>query len=101
MLQVGLDGRAVGITGAAWKFDLAWSAATDVTINPVLLADWLEAIRNAADRLGGAEKQHTTLAEREMEEGQDLPLRLRVQVDEQIAQERRSSWENGASASRL
>ena len=51
----------------------------------MLLADRLEAIRNAADRFGGAEKEHASLAQREMEEGQNFPLRLRAQVDEQIA----------------
>ena len=51
----------------------------------MLLADRLEAIRNAADRFGGAEKEHAALAQREMEQGQNLPLRLRAQVDEQIA----------------
>ena len=51
----------------------------------MLLADRLEAIGNAADRFGGAQKEHAALAQREMEKGQDLALRLRAQVDEQIA----------------
>ena len=54
-------------------------------VNPMLFANRLEAIRNVTDRFGGAQKKHTSLAQREMEQRQDLPLRLRAQVDEQIA----------------
>ena len=54
-------------------------------INPVLLADRLEAIRNIAHRLGGPKKENTVLVQREMEKRQNLALRLRAQIDEQIA----------------
>ena len=85
LLRHALGGQADRVTAPSRKFDLARPAATDMPVNPVLLADRLEAIRNAADRFGGTQKKHTSLAQREMEEGQDLPLRLRAQVDEQIA----------------
>ena len=43
--------QAAGIAGPSREFDLARTTGPDVPVDPVLLANRLEAVRNAADRL--------------------------------------------------
>ena len=54
-------------------------------INPVRLGDRLEPVAELRDRLGPAEEQDAAVAQREIEQSQDLLLRLRLQIDQQIA----------------
>ena len=85
LLRQRLGGQAAGIAGPLRELDLARPAGRDMPVDPMLLADRLEVRRDAGGRFGGAEKEHTLRAQREMEEGQDFPLRLRAQVDEHVA----------------
>ena len=49
------------------KVDFTGPAAADLPIDPLRLRDWLEAVVETADCLGGAEQQNAALAQREME----------------------------------
>ena len=53
-------------------------------IDPPLLRDRLEQVVAAAEGLGGAEKQVAALAQGEVEQGDDLLLRLLLEIDQEV-----------------
>ena len=77
-------GLAHAIACAPRKSEFSLTAATDVPIEPLLLRDDLEAAIGVADRLRTAKKKNAALAQREMEDRDDLCLRFGLKIDQQI-----------------
>ena len=71
-----------------------------MAIDAIGLRERGEAAVSLADRLRAAQEQHAALAQREMEHGDDFRLRLRAQIDQQIAAGHEIERENGGSTSR-
>ena len=73
------------VAGAQRKAEFARPAAADVPVDPLRLGDHFETAVDVAHRLRAAEQKNAALAQRKMEERDDLRLCLGAQIDQKIA----------------
>ena len=77
--------RSPALAGHDGELDFARPAAAEMPKNPLLFGDRFEPVGEVADRFGGAENEDSALAQREMEQREDLLLHLGTQVDQDVA----------------
>jgi hypothetical protein len=78
-------GISGGVEGADRKAGIASTRAADAAEKPVRLGDDFETRLHGADGFRAAEQQNPALAQREVKQGNDLRLRFRAQIDQQVA----------------
>src|SRR5262249_23153262 len=77
--------RAAAVDNEPSSGPAAWLHRSEAAKQAVRLGDRVEKIARLADRLRGAKKQESTLAQRKMEQRQDLLLFVGLQIDQQVA----------------
>ena len=77
-------GQALSDHGARTKIDVARTACAEMAVDPLLLVERFEALRELANRLGPAEKKHASRTQSEMKQRKDLLLGAGPQIDQKV-----------------
>ena len=82
----GFEKRRLGVAGGTGRdFHVDAMSDADAAVDPPFLRDRLEKILPVSDGLGVSQKEKAPVAQGEVKQGDDLPLHLLVQVDQEVA----------------
>ena len=82
--RAGTRAQAGAVGGVRRQGEIARPGAADATVNALRLGNGDEPAVGDADRLGVADEQKSAFAQREVDDGDDLGLRLRQEVDQKV-----------------
>ena len=82
--RAGTRAQPQAIGGIRGQAEIARSGAADATINALRFGNGDEPTVGDPDRLGIADEQKSAVAQREMDDGDNLGLRLRQKVDQKV-----------------